>query len=42
MSKVALERAGRFSKEIFAEKFFAAREEKESNTVNYTIEKKED
>lgn len=25
-----------------AEKFFAAREEKESNTVNYTIEKKED
>ena len=28
MSKVALERAGRFSKEIFAEKFFAAIEEK--------------
>ncbi|MCQ2515262.1 MAG: pyruvate carboxylase subunit B [Saccharofermentans sp.] len=25
-----------------AEKFFASREEKESNTVNYTIEKKED
>jgi oxaloacetate decarboxylase alpha subunit len=25
-----------------AEKFFEAREEKESNTVNYTIEKKED
>ena len=25
-----------------AEKFFQAREEKESNTVNYTIEKKED
>ena len=25
-----------------AEKFFAAREEKESNTVSYTIEKKED
>jgi ribosomal protein S3 len=25
-----------------AEKFFKAREEKESNTVNYTIEKKED